>query len=322
MNEKLMNELQYMWVMKFSIVILIAIAAVFLILKVVGRKRIKNRGMSEIANNYALIQKHDKKILKTEANLRKIRSLIENTPLVINSNTEREYLQYNLNRANIRIAERQMTADEYNAICRAIEFACVCAFILFGVFVNGLVGVVGIIAVIMIGEMLPKAIVRSIVNAKDKEISTNFPDLYLLLHYNMVGGLKTSIYRNLQACKSTIKSKELQEFIGRWMGYINESGEPQSVSKMAADYREIHEVVRLMRIVKQIYDGDDVRNELEGYRQELVNKQYEQVIEKQKAISAKATRSLMVVMLILVQAIISAMGIYLPDISSIGSLFG
>lgn len=321
MNDKLIKEMEYIWLMKAVIVFLVVVAAVFIILKIVGKKKIKNKGMTEISTSYSVIQKHDKKILRTEANLKKIKKFIDDTPLVINSETEREYLQYNLNRANVRIAERQMTADEYNAICRTVELALIVVLIAVSIFINALIGVVGMVVVVMVGEIVPKFAIRSVVNSKDKEIERNFSDLYLLLHYNLMSGLKTSIYKNLTACKSTIQSKELREFIGRWMMYIDESGEQQSVSKMAADYREIHAVVRLMRIVKQIYDGDDVRNELEGYRQEIVNKSYEQVMERQRAISAKATRSLMIVMLILVQAIISAMGIYMPDISALGSLF-
>lgn len=321
MNEQLINLFGSIWLIKIAIVLLIAIFAVIIILKVIGKKNIVNKGLGEVISNHAEVRRHDKKILNTENNLRRLRKFIDSTLLAINSDTEREYLQYNVSRAGLRIAERQMTADEYNAICRFAQLIVIAIFLIVGLFVNAFAGIVGIICTIMIGETLPKYIIRSIVNAKDSEIQKNFSQLYLLLHYNMVSGLKTSIYKNLQACIDALDSKELKNFARTWMTYIDETGEQQSVNQMAKDYREIHVVVRLMRIVKQLYDGDDVVNELEGFRQEIVNASYEQVVQRQKAISAKATRSLGIVMIILVQAIISAMFIYFPDISVIGSLF-
>ena len=321
MNEQLINLFGSIWLIKIAIVLLIAIFAVIIILKVIGKKNIVNKGLGEVISNHAEVRRHDKKILNTEKNLRRLRKFIDSTLLAINSDTEREYLQYNVSRAGLRIAERQMTADEYNAICRFAQLIVIAIFLIAGLFVNAFAGIVGIICTIMLGETLPKYIIRSIVNAKDSEIQKNFSQLYLLLHYNMVSGLKTSIYKNLQACIDALDSKELKNFARTWMTYIDETGEQQSVNQMAKDYREIHVVVRLMRIVKQLYDGDDVVNELEGFRQEIVNASYEQVVQRQKAISAKATRSLGIVMIILVQAIISAMFIYFPDISVIGSLF-
>lgn len=321
MNEQLINLFGSIWLIKIAIVLLIAIFAVIIILKVIGKKNIVNKGLGEVISNHAEVRRHYKKILNTENNLRRLRKFIDSTLLAINSDTEREYLQYNVSRAGLRIAERQMTADEYNAICRFAQLIVIAIFLIAGLFVNAFAGIVGIICTIMIGETLPKYIIRSIVNAKDSEIQKNFSQLYLLLHYNMVSGLKTSIYKNLQACIDALDSKELKNFARTWMTYIDETGEQQSVNQMAKDYREIHVVVRLMRIVKQLYDGDDVVNELEGFRQEIVNASYEQVVQRQKAISAKATRSLGIVMIILVQAIISAMFIYFPDISVIGSLF-
>lgn len=321
MNEQLINLFGSIWLIKIAIVLLIAIFAVIIILKVIGKKNIVNKGLGEVISNHAEVRRHDKKILNTENNLRRLRKFIDSTLLAINSDTEREYLQYNVSRAGLRIAERQMTADEYNAICRFAQLIVIAIFLIAGLFVNAFAGIVGIICTIMIGETLPKYIIRSIVNAKDSEIQKNFSQLYLLLHYNMVSGLKTSIYKNLQACIDALDSKELKNFARTWMTYIDETGEQQSVNQMAKDYREIHVVVRLMRIVKQLYDGDDVVNELDGFRQEIVNASYEQVVQRQKAISAKATRSLGIVMIILVQAIISAMFIYFPDISVIGSLF-
>lgn len=321
MNEQLINLFGSIWLIKIAIVLLIAIFAVIIILKVIGKKNIVNKGLGEVISNHAEVRRHDKRILNTENNLRRLRKFIDSTLLAINSDTEREYLQYNVSRAGLRIAERQMTADEYNAICRFAQLIVIAIFLIAGLFVNAFAGIVGIICTIMIGETLPKYIIRSIVNAKDSEIQKNFSQLYLLLHYNMVSGLKTSIYKNLQACIDALDSKELKNFARTWMTYIDETGEQQSVNQMAKDYREIHVVVRLMRIVKQLYDGDDVVNELDGFRQEIVNASYEQVVQRQKAISAKATRSLGIVMIILVQAIISAMFIYFPDISVIGSLF-
>ena len=321
MNEQLINLFGSIWLIKIAIVLLIAIFAVIIILKVIGKKNIVNKGLGEVISNHAEVRRHDKRIINTENNLRRLRKFIDSTLLAINSDTEREYLQYNVSRAGLRIAERQMTADEYNAICSFAQLIVIAIFLIAGLFVNAFAGIVGIICTIMIGETLPKYIIRSIVNAKDSEIQKNFSQLYLLLHYNMVSGLKTSIYKNLQACIDALDSKELKNFARTWMTYIDETGEQQSVNQMAKDYREIHVVVRLMRIVKQLYDGDDVVNELEGFRQEIVNASYEQVVQRQKAISAKATRSLGIVMIILVQAIISAMFIYFPDISVIGSLF-
>lgn len=321
MNEQLINLFGSIWLIKIAIVLLIAIFAVIIIFKVIGKKNIVNKGLGEVISNHAEVRRHDKRILNTENNLRRLRKFIDSTLLAINSDTEREYLQYNVSRAGLRIAERQMTADEYNAICRFAQLIVIAIFLIVGLFVNAFAGIVGIICTIMIGETLPKYVIRSIVNAKDSEIQKNFSQLYLLLHYNMVSGLKTSIYKNLQACIDALDSKELKNFARTWMTYIDETGEQQSVNQIAKDYREIHVVVRLMRIVKQLYDGDDVVNELEGFRQEIVNASYEQVVQRQKAISAKATRSLGIVMIILVQAIISAMFIYFPDISVIGSLF-
>ena len=88
---------------------------------------------------------------------------------------------------------------------------------------------------------------------------------------------------------------------------------------IAKEYREIPDVTKLMRLIKQFNDGGDIKQDLIGFRDKLLLEKQMRMEDEQKKLVTKARLSFNILMIVLVQAILSAMAIYLPDLTNVGS---
>jgi hypothetical protein len=114
---------------------------------------------------------------------------------------------------------------------------------------------------------------------------------------------------------------EVLRFIDVSVDYIETYGEYTAMTYIAKDYREVAEVGKLCRMIKQMFEGADVTNELLGFRSELIQQKKWRIEQAGEKLIGRAKRSFNVLMVVLVQAVISAMFIYIPDITSGMSVF-
>jgi hypothetical protein len=113
-------------------------------------------------------------------------------------------------------------------------------------------------------------IIRSVVKSKDAVVKRNFFDMYCKLHYSLMSGGVTPINKLLQIYAKTTDDPEMLRFVDNCCNLIETYNEYGATTRIADDYREIAEVGKLMRLVKQQADGADITAELVGFREELI----------------------------------------------------
>ena len=214
-----------------------------------------------------------------------------------------------------------MKPEEFNAIVRLCEIFICIAGIVVGLFTNLTVAVLVCILTFLLGSTVPFAAIRSKVKTKDNEIVENFADFYLMLHYVLLANANTPLSGIMQSFDKTTDSLEMHRFVDSCTHYIDTYGEYEATGYITKEFREIAEVGKLMRLIKQANSGGDVRSELLNFRTELLNaKKYAIEVRMNKLIT-KARASFSMLYIVLIQAIISAMAIYFDDLGVMGSLF-
>lgn len=307
---------------KALIVILLAVTCTLLILRLFNIKTVfKGRGIKNEIGNVNEIKKRDEYIIRSNKLLAFITKLVQGTPFNV-PRASKEYIQYNLKRAGIKVPGgfRYMSAEEFNAIIKIVAVFLIVVGVLASILVNSAIGVGLIVGTIILTSILPMQIVRSIVRDRDREIKENFSDFYLMLHYVLVIGGSTPLDKLMKSYAKTTDSAEMVRFVDNCVGHIDTNGEYGATTLIAKDYREIAEVGKLMRLIKQMYDGADVTQELIGFREELIKERKYLLTKKMDWLVKKANASFNILMIILVQAILSAMALYLPDISQLSTL--
>lgn len=308
---------------KVLICFLLVTVCVLLIMRLFNIKTLrKGKGIASELNNVNEIKSRDKLIIRSNKFLARITKIVQKTPFNLPS-ISKEYLQYNLKRAGIKIPGgfRYMSAEEFNAITKMVGFILVVLGLITTILINSLAGIILMLSTIVVTGVLPTRVIRSIVRERDTEIRENFSDFYLMLHYVLMIGGSTPIDKLMKSYAKTTDSAEMIRLVDNCVGHIDTHGEYNATTLIARDYREIAEVGKLMRLIRQMYDGAEVKQELMGFREELI-KQKKYIIEKKmNLLVKKAGLSFNILMVILVQAIISAMALYLPDISTITTMF-
>ena len=308
---------------KIIIVALLILICILLILRLFNIKSIlKNKGIANELRNVNNIKSRDKYVLQSNKLLGIITRVVEKTPFNV-AQSEKEYLQYNINRADFKVpgGYRYLTAEEYNAIIKTIGALVLFISLIVTIFINSAIGTVMIVMTLAALAILPNLILRQIVMAKDAEIRKNFAEFYLMMHYTLVIGGSTPIDKMMKSYAKTTESEEMIRFVDNCVGHIDTNGEYNATTIISRDYREIAEVGKLMRLIKQMFDGADIVEELQGFREDLM-KEREYEIEKQmNKLIGIANKCFNILMIILGQAIISAMTIYFPDMGSITSIF-
>ena len=309
------------WV-KALIIALLVIICIILILRLFNIKSImKSGGIKSELDNINNIKTRDKYILLGNKTLRIITKLVESSPFSVPLG-EVEYLQYNINRAGIKVpgGYRSMTAQEYNATITAVGAITIALCLLVTLFVNTAIGAIILVGTVVALAILPNTILRTIVREKDKQIRENFADFYLMLHYVLTIGGSTPLDKLMKSYAKTTDSLEMLRFVDNCVGHIDIHGEYNATSIIAKDYREIAEVTKLMRMIKQMFDGADITEELVGFRDELMKERRYNIEKKVDKLVGIAQKSFNLLMIILGQAIISAMTVYFPDLSMLTSV--
>ena len=324
MDVGIMKQFDMLTAVKFGIIILIILIMGMVLLRMLNIKSVfRGKGITRELDYMDKVKKYDESVIRANKILAWITDLISRTPFIL-SKSSLEYWQYNLTRAGIYIPgkSRIIKAEEFNAVVIFIAgCSCIVSAILF-VTVNTFLGGVMLITTIIMASTLPMMLLRGTIKVKDLEIKENFADYYLMLHYVLVANAKTPLSGIMKSYAKTTSSKEMQKYIDTCIHYIDTHGEYEAARRIAKAYREIPEVVKLMRLIRQANEGGDIEPELMGFRNELLKEREYVITKRMERLVARARASFNLLMPILIQAVISAMSIYFNDLGIAGSLLG
>lgn len=298
------------------IILLLLIVATIIILKVLEvRSPLRGKAITYELDHMAKVKKHDAEIVRANQLIANLTKMIEMSPLCI-SKPLIEYWTYNLTRANIRIPgkARIMRPQEFNAVVKSIEVVVLCLCILLSIFISAPLGLMLMLMTIIIASTMPMTYVRQIVKSRDNEIVENFADFYLMIHYVLLASAGTPISGIIKSYDKTTSSEEMHRFVDTCIHYIDTYGEYAATRHIAKQYREIPQVGKLMRLIRQANEGGDVRAELVGFRDELLAAKKYAIQKRMEKLVLKAKASFNILVPVLLQAIISAMAIYLEDL--------
>lgn len=321
MDIGLIQQFNLLGPVKIVIILVIIALAIYFLLKILNIKPIKGRGITNELDHMEEVRKRDASIVQANKLIMDITSIIEHSPFKL-ERVKRDYINYNLSRADIRIpgGRRVMRAEEYNALLKLAQLFVSAIGILVTILVNYMLGFVIIIFAVVIGGSLPMMYIRSIVKAKDEEIEANFSDFYLMIHYVLMARANTPLSGIMKSYDKTTNSEEMHRFIDVCVTNIDTYGEYEGPMRIADKYKEIAVVGKLMRLIRQANEGADVASELRGFRQELIDAKQYALKRRGDKIIARARASFNLLLPILIQAVISAMAIYFEDLSIAGTL--
>lgn len=318
----LVQQYASLYLVKAVICVLLAVVCILLVLRVFNiRSPAKNKGVTSEIKNVNALKGREKFIIRNNRILKKLTEMVQKTPFHLSSSSA-EYWRYNLKRAGIKApgGYRYLTSEEFNAICKVACGLLIGIGLLVCLLINGLMGFALIVMAVIVTAVLPNMAVRQIVKNKDLEIRENFPDFYLMLHYVLLMGGQTPLDKLMKSYAKTTDSPEMVRFVDNCVGHIDTTGEYGATALIAKDYREIPEVGKLCRLIKQMYDGADITQELLGFREELIKNRKYIITKRMNVLVTRAQTSFNLLMIILIQAIVSAMALYLPDLSGVGGL--
>lgn len=323
-NNELIKQFYMVPLAKVIIALLLIGLMVYFIMKIFEIKSFSTgKGIVNELNYINKLRQRDNSIVRYNKLIKHITNFIEHTPFAMGK-TDMEYWEYNLTRANIRIpgGARVYKPVEFHAIITFITGCVVVVALAVLVFANAFAGFVMIILAVICANSLPMLCIRQIVMAKDDEIKENFSDYYLMLHYVILSHAKTPLAGIMRSYAKTTDSKEMVQLVDTCVHYIDTYGEYEATRYIAKAYREIPAMGKLMRLIRQANDGGNVDEELMGFRKELLEERRYTIEKRTDKLIMKARASFNILMPVLVQAVISAMSIYLEDISMVKDLFG
>lgn len=321
MDVNLIRQFMLLGPVKIIIIFLLIGLAIWLLLKILNIKPTKGRGIVNELEHMEEVRRRDNSIVQANRFIMDITNIIEHSPFKL-ERARRDYINYNLSRADIRIpgGRRIMRAEEYNALLKIAQILMCTLGIVVTILVNYMLGFVIVLFAVVIGGSLPMMYIRGIVKERDEEIEANFSDFYLMIHYVLMARANTPLSGIMRSYDKTTNSKEMHRFIDVCVTNIDTYGEYEGPMRIAEKYKEIAIVGKLMRLIRQANEGADVASELRSFRQELIDaKQYALKRRGEKLIK-RARASFALLMPILVQAVISAMLIYVKDLSIAGTL--
>jgi len=324
MDDNLIKQFEMLPWVKIAIMCLLIVAAILIIVSIFKiRSPFKGRTITKELDHLNKVKKRDEQILRANRLIGGFTAFIEHSPLKM-ADLNKDYWMYNLKRANIRVpgGARLMKPEEFNAIVTGIELIVCAIGLLVSITLNFMLGAIIIIAAVVIAGTFPMMVLRQSVKAKDLEITEHFADFYLMIHYVLLASASTPLEGIMKSYDKTTNSQEMHRFIDVCVHHIDTYGEYEATSRIAKEYREIPEVGKLMRLIRQSSEGGDVRMELMGFREELLNAKKYAIEQRMNKLVAKGKASFNILMPILWQAIISAMAIYFDDMGDMGSMFG
>lgn len=316
LDDAVIRQFMMLPIVRVIIVLLLIVIAIIMIMKILEvRNPLRGKAISNELEHLDRVKKRDESIVKANKMIGTLTKIIEATPLCL-SRSYVEYWKYNLERANIRIpgGSRVMKPQEFNALIKTVQVAVISLALVIIIVLSAPLGVMLIIFTIVIGSTLPMQTVRQTVKAKDNEIVENFADFYLMIHYVLLASAGTPISGIMKSYDKTTTSDEMHRFVDVCIHYIDTYGEYEATRFITKQYREIPQVGKLMRLIRQANEGGDVRAELLGFRDELLAAKKYAISKRMEKLITQAKLSFNILVPILIQAIISAMAIYLEDL--------
>ena len=322
MDGELIQHFQNLGLYKLLIVALILTICIILMLKLLGIRTItQDAGVRAEIDNVKTLRKTEKSIIARQKSLNRLKGIV--AALGLNpGQVYADYMNYNLKRAGIMApaGDRALDAFEFNALVKA-GIACttvVCLFVM--LFLNLTLGFLLLLLALVLWNTIPNMYVRSLAMEKDTIIKNNFFDFYQEIHYILINGGNASISKRIRSYQKGVRNNpEMVRFADTCADYIDIYGEAEGSTYIAKEYREIPDVTKLMRLIKQFNDGGDIKQDLIGFRDKLLLEKQMRMEDEQKKLVTKARLSFNILMIVLVQAILSAMAIYLPDLTNVGS---
>ena len=302
---------------RLVIMLLIVVIALLIIARLFEMKSpLRGKAITNELDHIDRVKQRDNAILKANNMIMSLTRIVESTPFLL-SRSYVEYWNYNLERANVRIpgGYRVMKAQEFNAVIKSIQAALIAISLVIIVVASAPIGMMLIILIVIIGGTMPMATVRTKVKEKDAEIIEHFADMYLMIHYVLLASAGTPISGILKSFDKTTASEEMHRFVDCCVHYIDTYGEYEATKFISRQYREIPQVGKLMRLIRQANEGGDVRAELIGFRDELIAAKKYSIEQHMNKIVMVARASFNILVPVLIQAIISAMAIYFKDLS-------
>lgn len=318
-NESVINQFKAFTAIKVLIVVLLILCCIMIIMRMYGiRSVFRGSAVSKEIAHVDDIRSRDLFILRTNFIMKWASKWTKRVGLEI-SPERKEYMKYNLERANVRApgGYRFITPEEFNGITKLFEALFLLGGIVVFLFINMFMGAVCMIATSVIINLVPMQIVRRVVAHKDDIIKEEFPDLYLMLHYELLSGGETPLQTTLRSYGRSTNVLEMLKFVEDCVNIIDTYDIMTGVMHITDLYREIPQVTRIMRLIKQQNEGANIDTELIGFRDSLIKDQKHRKEKKKDRLVAKARASFYLTYIILFQAVISAMAIYLPDLGII-----
>lgn len=324
LDNDLISQFGMIPVVKFAIVALIFFLMIVAILKIFNiRSPFRGKGITRELDRMDKIRQRDLSILRANKAMEWVTNLVQKSPFSMNQRNK-EYWQYNINRAGIKIpgGSRNMKAEELNSIIMFCAWCGIAVSIFVTVVINSFLGAVLIVSIIIVANTVPLMIIRSTVREKDLEIKENFADYYLMIHYVLLASAKTPLNGIMRSYAKTTNSKEMIRYIDACIHYIDTYGEYEATKYITKDYRELPEVGKLMRLIKQANEGGEIEAELFGFRTELLAAKRYAIEKRMEKLIKKAQASFNILMPVLFQAILSAMAIYISDLGVASTIVG
>lgn len=301
---------------RIIIMLLIIVIAIIVIMKIMEvRNPLRGRAVTNELEHLDKVKKRDESIIKANRVINIVTKLIEKSPFTL-SKSYIDYWSYNLERANVRIpgGARIIKPQEFNAIIKVVEIFVMCIGVILIILVSAPVGVLLIAFTWVAASTLPMQVVRSTVKAKDNEIVENFADFYLMIHYVLLASAGTPISGIMKSYDKTTTSDEMHRFVDVCIHYIDTYGEYEATRYISRQYREIPQVGKLMRLIRQANEGGDIRAELIGFRDELLSAKKYTILKRMERLVMQAQASFNILVPVLIQAVLSAMAIYIEDL--------
>ena len=320
MDTGLMALLSSIGIVRIIITILILYIAVIVIMNTLKIKSpIKSHGVKSVINNVDKIRKRDRQIINTNRTIGRIKNVVEHSPFKL-AKSSKDYWQYNLNRYGMMIpgGSRNMQAEEFHAILVLIQCICVIISLVLAPFIGIYSCVIIVIVAIVVLNIFPMTFIRKAVIRKNEEIEKEFPDFYMNIHHTLMASSNTALSTIIRSYDRTTDSDEMHRFVGVCLSKIDTYGDYKATDYITEEFKEIPKVAKLMRLIRQSYEGGEVKAELVGFRQELINERKRAVEKHGERLKHISEIVIGIVMLVLFQAILSAMSVYLSDIT--GSL--
>ena len=322
MDNDLLNNFANIGLYKIILIILILVIFAILVLKLFGIRSVtKDAGIQAEIDNVKTLRKTEKKIVRNQKILLRIKNIVAAFGLQPDQ-VYVDYMNYNLKRAAIMnpSGDRAMDAYEFNACIVVGEVLVSILCILLMLIWSMPLGFMMLAINLLCWNVFPKTYVRSIALERDNVIKENFFEFYQEIHYILKDGGKTPLAKRIRSYEKGVKDKpELVQFAETCADLFDIYGEAEGAKYVAKEYREIPDVTKLMRLIQQFNEGADIVHDLEGFRSTLLLKQQMRLEDEQKKLVTKARASFNVLMIVLIQAILSAMLIYAQDLTNISS---